>query len=748
MAYTARTASELLEALKELANNYWWSWSTDGAAIFRDLAPDLWESSRHNPKRVLAGVTTYRLTQAATDPIFLQRVERQLIRFRSYCARPDTWAAHALPNLSPARPVAYFCAEFGIHESLPNYAGGLGVLAGDHIKSASDLGIPFVGIGLLYREGYFHQAISEEGAQLSYYLTHDFDRVPMTRVPGKTGHQLTVSVQLADRELVAAVWRVDVGRAQLYLLDADIPANTPKDRDITARLYGGDRETRISQEILLGIGGVRALRALGLHPSVYHLNEGHSAFLTLELAREFVASGFSFAEACEQVRDLCVFTTHTPVPAGHDEFPTSMTEQYLGWMRRELNLSLDEFMRLASEANPVDGDANQTTESPLLTASMAANADGAPSHASAVALVAEPPAPAVDHRKFGVTPLALRLARSANGVSRKHGEVSREMWQKMYPKRAADEVPIDFITNGVHAGTWIAPLLWVLYDRHFGDDWPRQMRHESLWERIDEIPDDELWRVHCVLRERLVAYARHHVARGLTARNAPESEVDAAHKLFDPSALTIGFARRFAGYKRGDLLFYDLERLATLIEDAKRPIQVMFAGKAHPADEEGKKILRNVVEFTRDPRFARWIVFLEDYDLNIGRHLVHGVDIWLNNPRRPLEASGTSGEKVALNGGLNLSVLDGWWIEGYDGTNGWAIGDDDDGQPHQIEDRRDAESVYALLEDECIPMFYDRGADGVPHRWVAMMKRSLKTLTPKFNTDRMLVEYAEKFYRS
>jgi starch phosphorylase len=741
MSITSWTLPELLETLHGLARNYWWSWSPDGDSLFRDLDPELWESSHHNPRRVLEELPHHRLTQVATDPIYLQRVEYLSGRFRAYMSEPPRNGR--FPD--PCHPVAYFCAEFGIHESLPIYAGGLGVLAGDHLKSASDLGLPLVAVGLLYREGYFRQSFSVDGGQLDYFITHDFDRLPISRVTTDEGIQLEVRVPLPGRDLVAAVWRVDVGRVRLYLLDADVDANTDEDRRVTARLYGGDWDTRICQEILLGIGGVRLLRALGITPSVYHLNEGHSSFLTLELARELIAEGLSFAEAREEVRRRAVFTTHTPVPAGNDEFSFEMMDHYFGEYWPQLGLSREEFLSLGSEVESLsdaiaDAVAELRKNGPFdeyrqgLLQAM-------PLH------LAEVDVPPFSPRHvFGVTPLAIRMCRATNGVSLKHGEVSRAMWHQLFPDRSASEVPIRSVTNGIHLRTWISPMMWVLFDRYFGEDWTSRISEASLWERLAEIPDAELWRVHQLLKDRLVSYSRHRLAQVRLARGDSPERVAGSYDLLDPRALTIGFARRFAAYKRGDLLFHDPERLAPIFADPDRPVQILFAGKAHPNDLEGKQVLRRVVEWAQEPRFKRWIVFLEDYDLNIARHLVRGVDVWLNNPRRPLEASGTSGQKVAVNGGINLSVLDGWWCEGFTGDNGWPVGGTLAGLPPADEDELDAASLYDTLTTRIIPLFFDRGDDGVPHGWVAMMKRSIQTLAPMFNTDRMVSEYAMNFY--
>ena len=512
-----------------------------------------------------------------------------------------------------------------------------------------------------------------------------------------------------SRELAAAIWHVVVGRVSLYLLDTFVDENSARDRGITAHLYGGDWNTRLEQEILLGVGGVRALRALDIHPAVFHINEGHAALLTLELAREHVERGATIDHALAEVKQSAVFTTHTPVEAGHDEFDEHMTAEYLGWLRDGLGLSQDALMDLGAD-----------------------RAAGTGVHSNAP-------------RKFGLTPLAIRLSRNVNAVSAKHGEVSRSMWHRLFPALSVAEVPIEHVTNGIHARSWIAPLLWALFDRYLGEEWCDRISDRELWTRIHDVPDQELWEIHQILKERLVSYVRHRTAQTAVARGEAADAVEAAYGLFEPNALTIGFARRFASYKRGDLVFFDPDRLEALLSDPERPVQLIFAGKSHPNDGMGRDIVRNVVRFASEPRFRRWIVFLEDYDINVARHLVRGVDVWLNNPRRGLEASGTSGEKVALNGGLNLSVLDGWWSEGYTGDNGWAIGGTEEGLHYLEEDRRDADSLYDLLASEVIPLFYDR-ADGLPKAWIRTMKRSIETIAPIYNTDRMVAEYASRFY--
>jgi glycogen phosphorylase len=687
-----------LISLERLAWNYWWSWTADGESVFRDLDPEIWEECERNPRQLLA-----RLAEAATDPVYLERVRRLDESFQSYMAA----SPHEATAITPEHPVAYFCAEFGVHTSLPLYSGGLGILAGDHLKSASDLGLPLVAVGLLYRYGYFRQRLRNDGWQEEHYGETYPNDLPIHLVRNADDSPLRIDVLIRERKVLAQVWRADVGRVPLYLLDANIPENAETDRWVTGHLYGGDRETRIVQEMLLGIGGVRLLRKLGVSPHVFHLNEGHSAFLTLELAREVVQSERQpLSVAVEKVKPQCVFTTHTPVAAGNDEFDASLVTRAFGAAYlKELGLTEEEFLALG-RVDP----SNQT-------------------------------------ERFGLTPLAIRLCRSTNGVSRKHGEVSRALWQKLWPATKVEDVPISHITNGVHAPTWISLLLRSLLEQYVGQDWDTKVRNESVWsEAITKIPDEELWAAHVRLKERLVAFIRHRSAQSRITAGERAEYIEAANTMFDPAALTIGFARRVAGYKRWNLLLTDPQRVLRLINNEERPVQFVFAGKAHPQDEGSKLVLQQLAKWKYDPAVRQRVVFLEDYDQEIARQLVQSVDVWMNVPRRPQEASGTSGEKVAINGGLNLSILDGWWLEGYDGTNGFAIGNGaSDGLVAEV-DALDAESLYRTLELEVVPLFYKRENDGLPHHWIAMMKRAIQTLAPKYNSDRMVEEYARKIY--
>ncbi len=690
-----------LQALERLSWNYWWSWSRDGASLFRDLDSEAWDECEHNPRQLLEKVSEYQLAQMATDPSYLELLNRLLSSFDKYMTAPQKDV-----GISTDHPVVYFCAEYGIHNSLPLYSGGLGVLAGDHLKSASDLQIPLIAVGLLYRYGYFRQHLTRDGWQEERYGETDPTKLPLTLVH-QDGKPLLIDLLIRERSVHAQVWRADVGRVSLYLLDTNIEANEETDRWVTGHLYGGDRETRIVQEMLLGIGGVRLLRKLGIEPSVFHLNEGHSAFLTLELARELVqAEGLSFAQAAEKVKSRCVFTTHTPVAAGNDEFAVDLVQRSFGPdYETELGLTHDEFIALGRT------DKKNTKEA------------------------------------YGLTPLAIRMCRSTNGVSRKHGEVSRSLWHKLWPELKVDEIPITSVTNGVHAPTWTAPLVQALFEKYVNENWTAVLRDREQWAQgIARISDEELWLAHSLLKERLVTFIRQRAFQSRVNRAETSDYIDAAQEMFDPNALTIGFARRVAGYKRWNLILKDQARLLRLINNAERPVQFVFAGKAHPQDSESKVVLQQVALWKYDPQVRNRAVFLDNYDHEIARHLVQSVDVWLNVPRRPLEASGTSGEKVAMNGGLNFSILDGWWLEGYDGANGFAIGEKVAATETVEMDAADAESLYEVLEQEVVPAYYERDANGVPRKWLAMMKRSIATLAPEFNSDRMVEDYLRRIY--
>ena len=699
-----------VERLRDLAYNLRWAWNQDTIALFRRLDSDLWESTGHNPILILGTIDQAKLEAAAADEGFLAHLARVAEDLDAYLAGESTWFSRTY-GATQSPLVAYFSAEFGVTDCLSIFAGGLGLLAGDHLKSASDVGIPLVGVGLLYQQGYLRQRLDEAGWQHEIYADNDFHTLPLSLERRPDGSPQTVAVAYPGRQVTAQMWRVQVGRLTLFLLDTNIPANQPEDRDITDQLYGGDLELRLRQEILLGIGGYRALLALGLAPIVYHMNEGHSAFLGLERARGLMEThGLAFAEAREAASAGLIFTTHTPVPAGHDQFPPDLIDRYLTDYARGLGLSRHDFLGLG-RYNPDD-----------------------------------------EGSTFSMTVLALRLAAHSNGVSRLHGQVSRRMMQSIWPGVPEDEIPIGHVTNGVHFRSWISYEMDQLYDRYLGLRWREEPADQSVWERAERISAEVLWRTHERRRERLVAFARRRLRAQREQRSAPQSEIEAADEALDPEALTIGFARRFATYKRATLLLRDPERLARILNDPKRPVQIIFAGKAHPRDNEGKDLIKQVVALCRQEPFRRRLVFLEDYDIAMARYLVQGSDVWLNTPRRPMEASGTSGMKAMANGVLNLSVLDGWWDEAWRGSDskltliGWAIGGRETYDNPAYQDQVEAEALYELLEREVIPTFYDRGADGLPRRWIARMRASLATLCPVFNTHRMVREYTERFY--
>jgi len=693
-----------LERLRDLAYNLRWAWNHDIIELFRRLDSDLWETTGHNPVLMLGTIDQARLEAVAADDGFLAHLERVSRDFDAYLTGESAWFRR-VHGKSEGPFVAYFSAEFGLTECLSIFAGGLGVLAGDHLKSASDLGLPLVGVGLLYQQGYFRQYLNEAGWQQEDYEDNDFYTLPLVLERRANGAPLTVEVSYPGRQVIAQVWRAQVGRVSLYLLDTNIPANRPGDRDITDQLYGGDLEMRIQQEIMLGIGGYRALEALGLAPVVYHMNEGHSAFLALERVRRLMETqSLSFAEAREAASAGLIFTTHTPVPAGQDYFPPDLMDRYFGDYARSLGLSRRDFLALGRQ-NP--------------------DHDGEP---------------------FCMTVLALRMAAYSNGVGRLHGQVSRRMWRGIWPGVPEDEVPIGHVTNGVHFRSWISHEMDQLYDRYLGPRWREEPADREVWQRAEHIPAEELWRTHARRRERLVAFARRRLRAQLEQRGASRAEIEAADEVLDSEVLTIGFARRFATYKRATLLLRDPERLVRILNDPDRPVQIIFAGKAHPRDDAGKELIRQVVSLARQEGFRRRIIFLEDYDMAVARYLVQGADVWLNTPRRPREASGTSGMKAAANGVLNLSTLDGWWDEAFQPEVGWAIGRGEMYDDPDYQDQVEAEALYDLLEQDVVPTFYDRGADGLPRRWIAHMKASIGSLCHFFNTHRMVREYAERFY--
>jgi glycogen phosphorylase len=704
--------TELL-GLQQLAYNLWWCWNHDAIALLRRIDEKKFEEAEHSPVKLLATVGQDRLEQLKEDEGFMAHMSRVLEAQNRYLTG-STWFHETFvkkaadPEAAAQRyQMAYFSAEFGLHDSVPIYSGGLGLLAGDHLKSASDLGLPLVGVGLMYREGYFRQYLNVDGWQQERYPENDFFNLPLISETKSDGTPLLVSVPLPGRDVWIRVWKMQVGRIALHLLDTNIAQNSADDRQITSRLYGGDHDMRIRQEMVLGIGGIRALSALGKIPSVCHMNEGHSAFCVLERIRVMMeAQGLDFASAREAVMAGTCFTTHTPVPAGNDIFAPQLLQHYFAGYLPQLKIDWNEFLGLGRQ-NPRDAN--------------------------------EP---------FCMTVLAIRLSNISNGVSKLHGKVSRSMWKALWPNLPESEIPITSITNGVHTRSWMATDFSALYDRYLGGHWDQRPTDYGIWKKIDNIPNAELWRTHERRRERLVVFARQRLRVQLERRGATPSEIARADEVLDPEALTIGFARRFATYKRGTLIFRNLERLAAILNNKERPVQIIFAGKAHPRDHGGKELIAEIVHVCRRPEFRRRMVFIEDYDINVARFLVQGVDVWLNNPRRPLEASGTSGMKVCINGGLNLSILDGWWCEGYGGDNGWAIGAGEEYTENDRTYQDDIESrtIYDLLEQEIVPMYYNRSSDGLARGWINYMKQSIKTVCPVFNTNRQVEEYTKVCY--
>ena len=695
--------SRLHERLHALAFNLWWTWHPEVISIFRDLNPVLWREVDHNPIALLNRITPEEIEERAAALVLHSRINYAFRRLHEYVEGGRTWGDFHCGNLHK-RPVVYFSAEFGLHESLPIYSGGLGILAGDHLKSSSDLGVPLIGIGLLYQQGYFCQCLNKDGWQEESYVELDVKNLPLQSVTEPGGGPLLVRMDTHGGTLLARVWQLQVGRVPLFLLDSNIEANSAEDRSLTSRLYGGDIRLRIRQELLLGIGGARILQALNITPGVLHLNEGHSSFAILEEIRRIMEyDQIPFGRAHRRVTLTTVFTTHTPVAAGHDRFAPDLVEEHLGVFREKMGLSHDDFMALG-RINPADK--------------------------------SEP---------FCMTVLALKSARRANGVSAIHGTVSRLMWQALWPNRPEGEVPIGHITNGVHISSWLAPQQYELLESRLGHDWSTRMSHADLWEGIARIDDGELWETHQNLNIQLIRFIRRRL-KAQSERLGHRETLEQIDQILDPDVLTIGCARRFATYKRGDLILSQPERLAKLIEDPHRPIQIIFAGKAHPRDDDGKRLLQRIAQFSYTAAFRKRVVFVENYDYNVARHLIQGVDVWLNTPRRPLEACGTSGQKVLLNGGLNLSVLDGWWSEAYDGRNGFAIGHGGMHNDPDVQYRRDAEYLYETLENEVIPLYYDRDADGLPHQWIKRIKHAMASLGWRFSADRMVRDYAKRFY--
>ncbi|MHC4791008.1 MAG: alpha-glucan family phosphorylase [Planctomycetota bacterium] len=707
---------EPLKDLENIARNLFWSWNAEFVELFERIDNKLWSASGHNPVKLLSTVSQQRLEELAQNKGFLCQLQRASEKLNAYLQAP-TWFHRKVSSQSPSdcgekvcskntTPIiAYFSPEFAIHESLPIYAGGLGVLAADHLKSASDLGVPMVGLGLLYQKGYFRQYLNIDGWQQETYIENDFYNMPMELVRKKSGRPLTISVEYPGRSVLAQIWQLLIGRVKLYLLDTNISANSSTDRLITASLYGGNQEMRIQQEIILGIGGLKALTAMHINPAVCHINEGHAAFVILERIRQLrTASNMTFDQAVEATRSANIFTIHTLVKAGLDEFPPELMDKYFGSYFPKLGINRDRFLALGRILPDDDGES------------------------------------------FKMPILGLRLCSHINGVSELHGQISREVWSCLWPGAPVDEVPICSITNGVHIKSWLSNEMNNLYEKHFGANWTDETIEKSLWSNIEQIPDEQIWQAHQKCKHNLIVFARKRLKAQMKRRGTYHSELNHAEEVLDPDALTIGFARRFAGCKRASLLLKEPARLVRLLSDPDRPVQILFAGKAHPKDTEGKEIIRQIIHFANKFNVRRRILFLEDYDINVARAMFQGVDVWLNTPRRPMEASGTSGMKAAINGALNLSTLDGWWCEGYKPETGWAIGAGESYDDHAYQDTVEAQALYNLLESEIVPLFYTRSADNLPRAWINRMKHAVKFILPRFNTDRMITEYVRRFY--
>ena len=694
---------EPLQPLFNIARNIWWTWNVEAISLLRRVDADLWDQHEGNPIAVLGSLAAQRVHELGKDGAFLTHLDRVTQDLNRYLTRPS-WFQTEHADLTTGR-IGYFSLEFGLHESLPLYSGGLGILAGDHLKSASDLGLPLVGVGLAYQTGYFHQYLNHDGWQMEEYPINDFYNMSMAMEHGADGEPVTIEVHFPGRAVKAQIWRVQVGRNPLFLLDTNLPENRVEDRELTSRLYGGDNDMRIRQEILLGIGGLRALIKLGCEPDVCHLNEGHSAFLGLERINLLMKNrGLDYATAFEVVRGSNVFTTHTPVPAGNDCFAPELVRTYLKRKADELGIGIEALLALGR----ID--------------------------------------PANKNETFNMTVLALRLSRFANGVSELHGHVSRKMWQGVWPGVPECEIPIAHVTNGIHTRSWLCSEIARLYERYIGPRWHEEPTNRALWARVEHIPDAELWRSHERMRERLVGFVRRRLRSQLIKRGVNRSWVRQAGEVLDPEALTIGFARRFATYKRALLILSDPARLSAILNHPEQPVQLIFAGKAHPKDHPGKELIKQLVHLASRDEFRNRIVFVEDYNIEVARYMVQGVDIWLNTPRRPLEASGTSGMKVPPNGGVNLSVLDGWWCEAAGHENGWNIGAGEDYEDEAYQDDVESTALYELLENEIVPAFYDRSSDDVPREWTRVMKNSMRTVNEDFNTNRMVEEYTKRFY--
>ncbi|MBN1780431.1 alpha-glucan family phosphorylase [bacterium] len=694
-----------LDRLGDLAYNLWFSWHSKAVRLFQMMDRKLWENVKHNPVRLLHEIDPQRLDDLASDARFLEYYDRVISTFDHYFSKQDTWFKYNFPDKKNSL-IAYFSMEFGLHESLPIYSGGLGILAGDHLKSASDLDLPLVGIGLLYREAYFTQFISMHGHQQSIYLYNDYSDMPIANVLEDSGDPLVVKVEIEDREVALRVWEAKIGRISLYLLDTDFHENRSDDREILKRLYIGNRDMRLVQEILLGVGGVRALQAMNIHPAAWHMNEGHCNFSSLERVREMVEKGGSAQSALKKIKANSLFTTHTPVPAGNEVFGFDRVAHFIDPVIQKSGLKKDTLKSLGQEEMSHDPNA------------------------------------------FNMTIFSINTSRYINAVSQLHGQVARQMWHKLWPELSLEDVPIGAITNGIHSRTWITSEMKDLFDLHFGEDWRYHLMREDFWQNIGSLPDAQLWKTRQILRRKL----RHDIRCRLTAqreRNGePRESVDEAKNYLERNALTIGFARRVAEYKRATLLFRNRDWLKSILHKPDMPVQIIFAGKSHPENQPGKTLIKEIYDESRNPDFAGKIIFVEDYDMAFARRLISGVDVWMNTPRRPLEASGTSGMKAAANGAVNFSILDGWWQEAYDGSNGWSIGEDREYYNSWEQDEADSRSIYETLEKVILPLFFKRDEDGVPAEWLEIVKNSIKTILPVFNTDRMVRDYTMNYYKN
>ncbi len=695
---------ERIDRLEDLAYNLWWSWNTDALKLFKLIDIELWNQCNKSPVKFINNVEQSKLEAAAKNEEFLSQYDLILSKFDSYMNEAKTWFSKTYPE-NKNNTIAYFSAEYGLDESFPVYSGGLGILSGDHCKSASDLGLPFVAIGLLYRQGYFNQKINKEGWQETTYTELEPSELPIKPVHTSNGDELVINIDFPGRTVFAKVWQVNIGRNKLYMLDTNVESNSQYDRDITARLYGGDQEMRIQQEIFLGIGGLKVLNALGINPTVYHMNEGHSSFVCIELIKNLIVNKqISFKDAREIVSSCTIFTTHTPVPAGIDIFPISLIDKYFGNYWNLMGISRHEFMEMGMSCSNDSG------------------------------------------QNFNMGVLALKIAGKKNGVSKLHGEVSRDIFGDVWPLVPKEEVPITHVTNGVHTLTWLAPNLKALYSEYLPTNWETSIPEAKTWKAIDKIPNRKLWEAHRENKKKLFEIIRENLKNQMERNGENPYDIMQVDNMLDPNVLTIGFARRFATYKRANLIFRDMERIKRILSNTDMPLQIIFAGKAHPADRPGQEIIKNIVDISKMPEFKGKVIMLENYNMNVARYMLHGVDIWMNNPRRPLEASGTSGQKAAINGAINFSILDGWWIEGYKNNSGWSIGKNEYYSSLNHQDNVDSDSIYTTLEKQILPLYYSTDMNGIPNDWIEKMKASIKVVAPEFSTDRMVQEYTNNLY--